>query len=120
MLKKKKGFTLVELIIVIIIVGVLSIVAVPIYFGYTRKSMATEANALMSAIKDSESTYYSENGHYLEVSKTCMSEELDVDARANKYFTSFEVGEIGDTYSAVSEGIDQATGISVTLIGPTF
>jgi prepilin-type N-terminal cleavage/methylation domain-containing protein len=34
-----KGFTLVELVIVIVIVGILSIVAVPIYRGYTRKSM---------------------------------------------------------------------------------
>ena len=48
---KRKGFTLVELVIVIVIVGILSIVAVPIYRGYTRKAMATEGKALPVHLK---------------------------------------------------------------------
>jgi type IV pilus assembly protein PilA len=37
-LMKSKGFTLVEFIIVLVIVGVLSIIAIPVYKGYVVKS----------------------------------------------------------------------------------
>ena len=62
-MKKSKGFTLVELIIVIVIVGILSIVAVPIYRGYTKKAIATEAKALLGSIATAEKVYYAEFGH---------------------------------------------------------
>ena len=56
-MKKSKGFTLVELIIVIVIVGILSIVTVPIYRGYTKKAIATEAKALLGSIATAEKVY---------------------------------------------------------------
>src|SRR6266498_1933018 len=40
------GFTLVELLIVILIVGILSAVALPLYLGYTRDAHLAEAKAL--------------------------------------------------------------------------
>ena len=59
-MRKTKGFTLVELVIVIVIVGILSIVAVPIYRGYTRKAMATEGKALLGAIQTAQKIYFAE------------------------------------------------------------
>ncbi|GHT64871.1 hypothetical protein AGMMS50222_04510 [Endomicrobiia bacterium] len=40
-----KGFTLVELIIVIVIIGVLSIVAIPVYKSYINKTKIAQNNA---------------------------------------------------------------------------
>ena len=111
-----KGFTLVELVIVIVIVGILSIVAVPIYRGYTRKSMLTEGKSLISAIEKQEKIYYVEFANYLPVSAT--STALDIDARANKYFTSFQVTVNGVSFTAETTGIGGATGIGVTLNSP--
>ena len=129
-MKKTKGFTLVELVIVIVIVGILSVVAVPIYRGYTRKAMATEGKALLGTIQTSEKVYFAEFASFKGVSETSFDSELDVDARANKYFTSFTISAgsgTGDTaaYTASTGGNGGASGIGLTLYAsskgaPTF
>jgi prepilin-type N-terminal cleavage/methylation domain-containing protein len=122
-MKKSKGFTLVELIIVIVIVGILSIVAVPIYRGYTKKAIATEAKALLGAIVTSEKVYYAEFGQYFEITTaTGYVKELDVDARSNKYFSQYivttdEVSNVKSFTASVTGLTDgAANGISLTLL----
>lgn len=118
---KRKGFTLVELVIVIVIVGILSIVAVPIYRGYTRKAMATEGKTLLGTIMTAQKIYYTEHAHYYTVTDTTdFVEELDVDSRSNKYFKGFTVtpADNGDTYTAVTQAdaASGASGIKLTVV----
>ena len=119
---KRKGFTLVELVIVIVIVGILSIVAVPIYRGYTRKAMGTEAKSLLGSIQTAQKVYYAEYAEFLNLSgSTTFNEALDVDARSNKYFKSFTVTATKDannpSFTAATSGdtSSAASGISMTL-----
>ena len=116
-MKRAKGFTLVELVIVIVIVGILSIVAVPIYRGYTRKAMATEGRALLGTIQTAQKVYYTEFATFATVGATNFTTIIDVDARPNKYFTTFTVTGNGSDWSATTAGSGSASGISITLKG---
>lgn len=46
--KKYSGFTMIELMIAIVIVGVLSAIAIPAYFGYVKRSKVSEALSMSS------------------------------------------------------------------------
>ncbi len=108
-MKNRKGFTLVELIIVIVIVGILSIVAVPVYKGYTKKAMGTEAKTLLGSIATAEKVYFAEYSHFRAVEETGFDKELDVDARSNKYFTAYTVD--------VQDGTEDETAFYATVNG---
>jgi prepilin-type N-terminal cleavage/methylation domain-containing protein len=70
MRRGEQGFTLIELMIVVIIVGVLATVAIPLYQVVPERSMGTEASAALGLIKDAMRTYYAEHHTYANPSFT--------------------------------------------------
>src|SRR5690554_4840814 len=55
---REKGFTLIELMIVVAIIGVLAAVAIPAYVNFTRKAKTAEASANLGAIYQGARSYF--------------------------------------------------------------
>ncbi|EMT4302766.1 pilin, partial [Neisseria gonorrhoeae] len=60
----QKGFTLIELMIVIAIVGILAAVALPAYQDYTARAQVSEAILLAEGQKSAVTEYYPNNGKW--------------------------------------------------------
>jgi len=90
----KRGFTLIELMIVVIIVGILSAVAIPLMRGNIDRAKKTEAVAALGTIKLVERMYFSEFSSYCSVgnlgnTSTPLNTYLKVGDLNGKYFNDF-------------------------------
>lgn len=64
MKKMQQGFTLIELMIVVAIVGVLAAIAIPAYQDYVTRAKVTEGMSLASAAKTAVTEYYQANSAF--------------------------------------------------------
>ena len=62
--KKRKGFMLIELLIVVAILGILAAVAIPNFIGMTDEAKVARIQADLSAIGSAAEVYYVKNGRY--------------------------------------------------------
>ena len=62
MKKTQQGFTLIELMIVVAIIGILAAVALPAYQDYTKRTHVAEGLSLASGAKTSVAEYYASQG----------------------------------------------------------
>ncbi len=62
--KKQQGFTLIELMIVIAIVGILAAIALPAYQDYTVRAKVSEAMVTLAEAKTTIAEFYSANNYF--------------------------------------------------------
>ena len=108
---RKHGFTLVELMVVVIIVGILASVAVPIYRANIKKAMASEGAALLGSVLTAQRIYYAENNTY-----TTNKTALGIDTVGNKYFTDYTISTAdANGFTASTTGTGAAADVTVTM-----
>ena len=118
-MKNKSGFSLIEVVITILVVGTVAAIAVPTYRSYVSRAIANEGKAVVNEINAAEQIYYARNGKFFAGSEGQQyASTIGVDARRNKYFTSYNITSTGtkQTYTAITKykGIE---GRALTIIG---
>ena len=132
--RKKQGFTLIELMIVVAIIGILAAVAIPAFLKYIRKSKTTEARTNVRKIYDGEVAYFQEE--HVDVTGTIISKQF-VDVGPQPATASIGVNKVtGDwsaagwvalnfgtdapvlfSYEAISSGVDLSAQFSAQAYG---
>ncbi len=103
----ESGFTLMELIIVIIIVGILAIVGLTTYTNQTESSRVSEAKANVSAMRKLAYEYYLKNGTYTglankDVGIGSATNEIPSSCNSNNYFryNAYDNGAASGAFTA--------------------
>jgi len=97
-MRKRGGFTLMELIIVVIIVSILASVAFPQFLAQIEKAREAEAFTTMQSIRDAELAEFSATGAYT----ASFPIVVDVD---------------GDTFTDVTMALPSSTNFAYTVVG---
>jgi type IV pilus assembly protein PilA len=110
----QKGFTLIELMIVVAIIGILAAVALPAYQDYTMRAKVSEVVLAASGGKTAVSEAYQTLGHM----PTAGSD--GVAAQSSKYVASVTYAKTSDTVgviTATATGDAKITGSTILLTG---
>ncbi len=94
----RKGFTLVEVLIVVIIIGILAAIGIPQFAAAIEKAKGGEARAGLGFIQTAEKVYYAENDTY--VGGTGFQQSLDL-SLSEKYW-AFTVTATSSLYTATA------------------
>jgi type IV pilus assembly protein PilA len=89
----QKGFTLIELMIVVAIIGILAAIAIPAYQDYTIRAQVTEGMNLASAVETGVSEYYANTGAW--PTNLTLAGGDSNNKPSGKYVTSVDVGASG-------------------------
>ncbi len=69
-LKKREGFTLIELMIVVAIIGILAAIAIPNFIKFQLRAKAGESKVNLAGIRTAEESYFAEAGTYMDFPPT--------------------------------------------------
>ena len=115
---KQKGFTLSELLIVIVILGVMGSVALPRYYKQKEKAVVAEAVSILSAIRQGEISYNLENNSYKILNSSSSSSDdwgmigMDAPSTTRFYYTVNSSG----TATATRVNSPQYAGQTISLL----
>lgn len=111
-MRQQGGFTLIELMIVIAILGILAAIAIPTYQDYLIRARVSEGVAVASAAKTSVAEYYNSNNAW-----PTSNDQAGVSNVTTSYVSSLTVGNNGVITIDINEaGVGMASGTSLTIV----
>lgn len=116
-MQKNRGFTLIELMIVVAIIGILAAIAIPAYQDYIARAQASEALVLFSGVKAPMAEYFADKGQW-----PATPEEIGLNT-SGKYVVSsvqFVGGGSGTGPAITMKAQFKTTGISRAIQGKTL
>ena len=116
-MNKQQGFTLIELMIVVAIIGILAAVAIPSYNDYTARAQVTEGISLVGAFKTCMAEGMQDKGEFPSL------ENCGGDATASgvgKYLDTIGCSGCGGAGPAVLFGTFKSTGVSTQIQGGVY
>ena len=109
--KLRQGFTLIEILIVVVIIGILATVAIPTYFKYVQKGYASDAKIQIKNIYMSADMYKQENGEYPSDLSDMEDGYLDLKPSVlEKWGFELDIDESGETGTIVATSTDKMGG----------
>ena len=109
----QKGFTLIELMIVVAIIGILAAIALPAYQDYTARSQMSEAMTLASGAKGAVTETYANIGHFPANNGSAgLAAAGDI---TGKYVAQVSVGSTGSIVATMKNA-----GVAAGIAGATL
>lgn len=102
--KQKKGFTLIELMIVVAIIGILAAIAIPNFMNYQCKAKQSEAKSNLGTIRTTQEAYYAEKDSY-----SASLADIGFDTKGDANY-SYSLKADGTGTAATFEATAEATG----------
>lgn len=103
----RRGFTLIELMIVVAIIGILAAIAIPNFVKFQARSKQSEAKTNLKAVFTAQKAYYGEKDKYLERADVIGFEP----EKGNRY--RYELGATSNTWDRATSPTPPAGGFSI-------
>jgi len=88
----KKGFTVVELLLVITIIGILAGIAVPLFLSQRTRALHSEAKTNLENLLVLEEQYFAENGCYYKSGGACQDTTISGVSSIQAFLPAFKPG----------------------------